>query len=117
MNINLDDLKNNLSYLAEKFGSDFVANIGKSLDESADRETLEKFVTDLFESKGTTYYVATAEASVRLSSNTGTDKPKQSENKPIQNEIVEVVGEKIDTFKQQSETAVAQKAIDSISPQ
>lgn len=105
MDFNLDDLKKNLGYFSRKFGNSFIVSLGELLDNCDDIESLEEAIYGLFLSRGTTYYVATAEAGMRLSSPTGTDQSKQSENQPVQNEIIEVVGKKIDTLKQQGEAA------------
>jgi len=95
----LDDLQNNLIYFSETFGRDFITKIAICLDNFHNISSLENEINKLFIAEGTNYFMASADASGNLlSSPTGTDQIKKSENSPVQNEIKKVE-RKIDEIK------------------
>lgn len=102
----LEKLKQGLPHFYEKFGKDFVIQIGHIVNNADDLVSLEIGISNLFSSREGNKYpqeLAIALSGTRFADDTGTDETKTSETKPIQNEIIKLVAQKIETKEVQFE--------------
>lgn len=102
MDFKLGDLIAILPDVQRKHGDDFVTQIGQIADESPNIQQLENGILSLFNSNGLNYSQIVAQNSVLKAGEIDNSQERTVESQPIQNELIFVVGQKIEDKAEES---------------